>query len=169
MHEPNDRPSEHEPPRRTFLFAGAAMAGGLAAGYGMFASIAVRFLYSGAAGDRVWVFVSSLQQMRKGDSVRFRAPDGATINVTRSGDAGTAADFLALSSTCPHLGCQVHWEGDKNRYFCPCHNGVFDPSGRGTGGPPGEAGQSLKQYPLRVENGLLFLEASAGPLGGARS
>lgn len=155
--------------RRGFLLAGVAMTGGLAAGYGAFGAIAARFLYPSAAPDRIWVFVATLQQIKKGESVLFRAPDGAPVNITRRGDAGTADDFLALSSTCPHLGCQVHWESDKNRYFCPCHNGVFDPVGHGIGGPPGDAGQSLKQFPLRVENGLLFLETAAPSAGGKRA
>ena len=29
----------------------------------------------------------------------------------------------------------MHWEGDKNRYFCPCHNSQFDTSGRIRKGP----------------------------------
>ena len=28
----------------------------------------------------------------------------------------------------------------------------------GTSGPPGEAGQSLSRYPLRIDNGLLYIE-----------
>ena len=32
------------------------------------------------------------------------------------------------------------------------------PSGTATGGPPGEAGQSLPQFPLKVEKGLLYIE-----------
>jgi len=63
----------------------------------------------------------------------------------------------ALSSTCPHLGCQVRWEAQNDRFFCPCHNGVFDQSGVATAGPPGEAGQSLPKYELKVEDGLLHI------------
>ena len=40
----------------------------------------------------------------------------------------------------------------------PCHNGTFDTSGVATGGPPGDAGQNLPLYPLRVEQGMLFIE-----------
>jgi menaquinol-cytochrome c reductase iron-sulfur subunit len=41
-----------------------------------------------------------------------------------------------LSSICPHLGCPIGWQPDKSRFACPCHGGVFDPSGRQTAGPP---------------------------------
>ena len=117
-----------ETDRRSFSFASIAMAGGLAASYGTVGYIG------------------------------FRTPAGATVNITRSADAGAVEDFKALSSVCPHLGCQVHWEQQKNRYFCPCHNGTFDADGVGTGGPPGDAGQSLGSFELRVERGLLYIE-----------
>ncbi len=73
---------------------------------------------------------------------------------------------MALSSTCPHLGCKVHWEAPENRFFCPCHNGAFDPSGRAIAGPPAEAGQSLGRYPLRIEGGLLYIEVPTERLPG---
>jgi Rieske Fe-S protein len=53
----------------------------------------------------------------------------------------------------------VHWEPNNDRFFCPCHNGAFDKSGQPTAGPPKAANQPLIQFPLKVENGLLFVEA----------
>ena len=44
------------------------------------------------------------------------------------------------------------------RFFCPCHNGAFDPQGRATEGPPAAAEQSLTRFPLKVENGLLYIQ-----------
>ena len=52
----------------------------------------------------------------------------------------------------------MHWEPQNERFFCPCHNGAFDASGKATEGPPATAKQELKQFPLRVENGLLYIE-----------
>ncbi len=144
------------PGRRGFL-ASAAMAGGLAAGYGTFALFAGRFLYPARPAETGWLFVADLSSFKPRDSLVYRTPAGAPVAVARRGSAGGADDFLALSSTCPHLGCQVHWEAQNNRFFCPCHNGVFDPSGKATAGPPADAGQSLLRYPLKVENGLLFI------------
>jgi Rieske Fe-S protein len=95
--------------------------------------------------------------MKVGDSVRYEGPSGETINIARQARTGSVDDFVALSSTCPHLGCQVRWEPQNDRFFCPCHNGVFNPSGVATGGPPGEAGQRLAEYPLKIEHGLLHI------------
>jgi Rieske Fe-S protein len=135
-----------------------AMAGGLLAGYGTLAYMAGRFLYPSQGRQLTWVYVTEAEQLKPGSTLRYQTPAGQTITITRRGEEGTADDFLALSSTCPHLGCKVHWEEQNNRFFCPCHNGVFDPSGKAIAGPPGEAGQSLPRYALKVVNGLVFLE-----------
>ena len=145
--------------RRTFIdkASKAAMGAGLVAGYGGFGAIAVRYLYPARPDEMSWQYVTEVDRIEPGGALRYQGPAGETINVARQGREGTAEDFIALSSTCPHLGCQVRWEGNNNRFFCPCHNGVFDPSGVAIGGPPAEAGQTLAQYPLKVENGLLHI------------
>jgi Rieske Fe-S protein len=146
--------------RRDFLSRSTslAMAGGLAAGYGAFAGIAGRYLYPAKPEATGWVFVTDVAGMKAGDSLAFRTPTGARAAIARRASTGDVSDFIALSSTCPHLGCQVHWESQNNRFFCPCHNGTFDPTGKATGGPPAEAGQSLPRYPLKIEDGLLYIE-----------
>ncbi len=157
--------------RREFVSraSGMAMVAGLVGGYGAFGAVAGRYLYPARPDDGTWQFVADLNQLRVGDSLRYRAPAGETVNITRTASTGVADDFIALSSACPHLGCQVHWQGPQDRYFCPCHNGTFDAAGVGTGGPPGDAAQSLPRYPLRVDGNLLFILvptmrlADAGP------
>lgn len=143
-----------------WLGMGAALAGA----YGTFAAFMGRFLYPAKQAERGWMFVTNVRELPSGGSLVFRTPAGATVNVTHLGSNNQAEDFRALSSTCPHLGCQVHWEPQNNRFFCPCHNGVFEPSGKAIAGPPGEAGMSLPQYPVKVENGVLFLEVPLAEL-----
>jgi Rieske Fe-S protein len=134
------------------------MAGGLAAGYGTFVAMAGRFLYPAGPSAVGWMYVARVDALKPGDSLVYRAPSGATIVVARQSDSGDADDFIALSSVCPHLGCQVNWESQNNRFFCPCHNGVFNPQGTATSGPPAASGQSLARYPLSIEEGLLYIE-----------
>lgn len=165
----DDAVEPHVHDRRAFLkgTSRAAMTAGLVGGYGGFALVAGRFLYPSRTSDVVWQFVTEVGGLKVGESIRYRGPSGETINITRRGREGGADDFIALSSTCPHLGCQVRWEAQNNRFFCPCHNGVFDPSGKATGGPPGEAGQSLGRYELRVEDGLLLIAVPPPRFGAA--
>jgi Rieske Fe-S protein len=42
----------------------------------------------------------------------------------------------AVSATCTHLGCQVHWEAKDKHFRCPCHGGVYDATGKVLAGPP---------------------------------
>ena len=133
------------------------MVAGLAGGYGAFGAVSLRFLYPTNTDNRMWQFVIETDRIRVGESIRYRGPSGEIVNVARQNRNGDADDFIALSSICPHLGCQVRWEAQNNRFYCPCHNGVFDPSGVATSGPPAEAGQSLSRYPLKIESGLLHI------------
>ncbi len=150
--------------RRQFLagstIAATAMAGGLVAGYGMFLRCAGQYLYPSEEGSE-WMFVTEMSGLSPGQAKTFQSPTGVSVVVTRralaTADSPAAEDFIALSSVCPHLGCRVHWEPQNNRFFCPCHLGAFDPEGKPTAGPPLAANQSLPEYPLKVEGGLLYI------------
>jgi Rieske Fe-S protein len=161
-----------DPDRRRFLASGAvatgAMAGGLALGYGMFFRCAGQYLYPAEEGT-AWMFVTNVASLAPGQAYSFQSPTGVPVVITRKLQSAadqpvTAADFLALSSVCPHLGCRVHWEPQNDRFFCPCHLGTFDPEGRPTGGPPLAANQSLPEYPLKVDNGLLYINMPIKPI-----
>ncbi len=147
--------------RRAFLggASNVAMMVGLAAGYGGLAAFAVRYLFPAKDAPKQWVYVAPVDEIASGHARPFVTPSGARVAIARVKEGSTADAFIALSSTCPHLGCQVHWEAPVGRFVCPCHNGQFDSNGKALAGPPAAAGQSLLRFPLRVENGLLFLEA----------
>jgi len=144
--------------RRSFLgkVSGLAMAGGLVAGYGTFLVYAGRYLYPAHPTRTAWFFVTDVKSMRPGDSLDYTTPNGVPLTITHRRPGESGGDFLALSRTCPHLGCQVKWENGKKRYFCPCHGGVFTAEGEGVEGPPKDL--DLPRYPLKVEKGLLFIE-----------
>jgi Rieske Fe-S protein len=143
------------------------MGAGLAAGYGTFGVMLGRFVFPAGGSDRTWLFVCTTEQLQTGEALDFLTPAGAKIVVTRLGEGMESKDYLALSSVCPHLGCRVHWEANNDRFFCPCHNGAFDRSGQPTEGPPKTANQSLLQFPLKVEKGLLFVAAPVASVGQA--
>ena len=157
--------------RRGFLsiLSFLTMITGLAGGYGMFASLACRFLFPAEGTAKRWLFVSELSSIDTGQSILFRDPAGQLISIMRKGSEESIDSFVALSSICPHLGCSVHWEPQNKRFFCPCHNGAFDTQGNPLEGPPAVSGQSLDRFGLKIENGLLFIEVSAVSLLGSVS
>jgi Rieske Fe-S protein len=48
----------------------------------------------------------------------------------------------------------VRWIAEQDRFFCPCHNGVFDKSGNVVSGPPPRA---LDRFETKIEDGVLFI------------
>jgi len=42
----------------------------------------------------------------------------------------------ARSLWCTHMGCEVRWRAQEERYHCPCHGGIYDASGAVVSGPP---------------------------------
>jgi menaquinol-cytochrome c reductase iron-sulfur subunit len=54
----------------------------------------------------------------------------------------------ALSTVCPHTGCAVDWEGQENKFICPCHHSVFDERGGYLSGP---APRGMDTLETRVE------------------
>jgi quinol---cytochrome c reductase iron-sulfur subunit, bacillus type len=62
--------------------------------------------------------------------------------------------YIAMSNICTHLGCHVRWIAEQNHFFCPCHNGEFDPSGNVIAGPPP---RPLNRYDVKVEAGQLYV------------
>jgi Rieske Fe-S protein len=156
----SERDEDPPPTGRRHLLTTAskvAMTVGLVGSYGTCGYVGLQYVRP-RAGKKARLFVSDVAGMKPGDAIDFVLPGGAKVAVARQGEAGTADDFIALSSTCPHLGCQVHWQGAEKRFFCPCHNGTFDAAGKPTGGPPKSDGTPLVRYPLVVEAGLLYLE-----------
>jgi Rieske Fe-S protein len=65
-------------------------------------------------------------------------------------------DFVAMSSICTHLGCRVRWIPEREQFYCPCHDGVFDKEGNVVSGPPP---RPLDRYEIKVEDNQLLILA----------
>lgn len=82
----------------------------------------------------------------------YRETAEKVVYVKRDGD-----EFTVFSAVCTHLGCGVRWDEAGNRFFCPCHGGVFDVTGKVVGGPPP---RPLTRLRAKVQAGeVLVLEA----------
>jgi len=64
-------------------------------------------------------------------------------------------DFSVMSNICTHLGCRVRWIADDERFYCPCHNGVFAKDGSVVSGPPP---RPLDRFESKVEDGVLYIK-----------
>lgn len=66
----------------------------------------------------------------------------------------TEEGYRVLSGICTHLGCRVSWEPHHDRFFCPCHAGVFGPDGRVVDGPPPSP---LVDFEVEVDDTLIYM------------
>ncbi len=72
----------------------------------------------------------------------YQTREQSVVFLDREGDG-----YRALSATCAHLGCRVHWDQPNGQYRCPCHGGVYDREGRVVAGPPP---RGLTRIPVRL-------------------
>jgi cytochrome b6-f complex iron-sulfur subunit len=81
---------------------------------------------------------------------RFFELNGAAAVIVRKQDGRLAV----LSAVCPHLGCIVQWEADRQDFLCPCHAGYFTADGVVISGPPPRA---LAKIPFTEANGVVTI------------
>lgn len=62
--------------------------------------------------------------------------------------------FLALSSTCTHLGCSLPWNEEEKQFICPCHSSKFDITGDVISTP---APRALDQFKVELVNGKVHV------------
>ncbi len=65
---------------------------------------------------------------------------------------------IALSRRCPHLGCLVGFDSEKDEFVCPCHQSRFNLEGRYLAGP---AKKDLSLLKLKETEGGFLLEIQA--------
>ena len=146
-----------ENPRRDFLskifiVLGVAFAYGTLLFEGLFFIIPKK-----RKTEKIKIYAGRLNQYKLGTVKAFYDLEGNEIMIMRHD-----TELKAFSSVCPHLGCRVHWEADKNEFFCPCHKGIFNSNGVAISGPPADANQSLKKVPVEVDENsqIVYIEVN---------
>lgn len=138
--------------RRGFLTS-VLMWSSIGLAYGIGAFHFLRYLVPlGQTAKYRELFVGSVDQLEVGQSRTVRSPSGDSYVMAR-----TPEGYRVLSDVCPHLGCRVHWEPSNDRFFCPCHAGVFDADGKATAGPPAEANQNLARLETVIRGNSVFV------------
>lgn len=85
----------------------------------------------------------------KGLTRQWAAPPRSIVETLPPGHGGVVAlagrktgiykspggAVTAVDVRCPHMGCQLEWNGDEASWDCPCHGSRFDCRGRLLSGP----------------------------------
>lgn len=116
----------------------------------------------------VWRPVGSVDSFKVGTTVVVKYLDASPLpwaGVTANTAAWLRRDsedkFIAFSINCTHLGCPVRWLSEAELFMCPCHGGVYYKDGTVAAGPPPKP---LPQYPVRVRDGQVEIQASPIPI-----
>ncbi len=135
-----------------------------------------RFLVSSVTRGRAngylsWVPLAPSSDFPEGETrlATFRNPyvmptDGKTVDTACWVRRIQGDQFQVFAVNCMHLGCPVRWFPQSGLFMCPCHGGVYYRDGSRASGPP-ERG--LVEYPYKIENGVLTIQAGELPTPGA--
>jgi nitrite reductase/ring-hydroxylating ferredoxin subunit len=119
------------------------------------------------AGTTLLAVLGLLQQPRETEALPIAraadVPEGQALYFTYPDPDDQAVllrlprdQFVAYSQRCTHLSCAVYYQAERNRLYCPCHEGSFDPqTGEPIAGPPQ---RRLAQIRLRRDGDLLVAE-----------
>ena len=135
--------------RRGFLLT-AGMVLSLIASYGTAAIYGLRFLFPRRRKTEPQrIYITSADELRRDGTRTFRDLAGHDVLLVE-----TSKGYRAISTTCTHLGCHVYWEPENTRFFCPCHEAVFDVDGNVVSGPPP---RPLARYDVEEESGAIYV------------
>jgi menaquinol-cytochrome c reductase iron-sulfur subunit len=120
-----------------------------------------------------WVSLGKVSEFPEGETrlATFRNPnvmpaDGKTVDTACWVRHVEGEQFQVFAINCMHLGCPVRWFPQSGLFMCPCHGGVYYQNGARASGPP-ERG--LFEYPYKVKDGLITIQAGELPTPGAPS
>ena len=135
----------------------------------------VRYLLSSVPRGRgdsylSWVPLGRVSEFPEGETrlATFRNPnvmptDGKTVDTACWVRRIAGDQFQVFAVNCAHLGCPVRWFPQSGLFMCPCHGGVYYRNGSRASGPP-ERG--LFEYPHKIENGMVTIQAGELPTPG---
>src|SRR6266566_1423554 len=135
-----------------------------------------RFLLSSISRGRAngyldWVSLGSVAQFPEGETrlATFRNPlvmptDGKTVDTACWVRRIEGDQFQVFAINCAHLGCPVRWFPQSGLFMCPCHGGVYYRDGSRASGPPD---RGLFEYPYKVQDGLVTIQAGELPTPGS--
>lgn len=142
----NDKPPDKS--RRDFLTK-LFMRGGLLASSALIIKLGVDYVFpSMEAPPLRKLLIGRIDELELGEAKEFQVGD-ATLFLIKTEDR-----YKVFSSICTHLGCKINWEAHRNRFYCPCHKGIFNSNGDVVEGPPPRA---LDEFKVEVDKKLVYM------------
>ncbi len=158
----SSEPSQKDSSRRRFLSGAiAAMGGVITAVVGI---PAIAYIVGPALTQQAveWIQLGSVRKVEKGTPTLFKVTlthQTGWVTSQEEIDAYVLTDdgqnFVALSNICTHLGCRLRWIPEQGKFFCPCHNGIFNKDGSIVSGPQP---RPMDRFQTKLENDTIFIK-----------
>jgi Rieske Fe-S protein len=138
----------------------------------------VQFVFSSVTRSRSdgylsWLPIGRVNDFPEGETrlATFRNPyetptDGKTAETACWVRRIDGEQFQVFAVNCAHLGCPVRWFPQSGLFMCPCHGGAYYRDGSRASGPP-ERG--LFEYPIKIQDGVITIQAGELPTPGSAS
>jgi Rieske Fe-S protein len=135
--------------RRTFL--NTLFFGWIAAFFSgtLYALLKFAFPTLGKEPDFVVLNRKDFENLEKNSVKPF--PWGGTVGLYYRKENGSV---LALKGVCSHMECNVAYRPVEKRFYCACHQGWFDDTGKNIAGPPP---RPLEIFEIREEGEKLII------------
>src|SRR5688572_28599032 len=112
----------HKTDRRTFLGASAALA-----------TAATLLPHATFAKEALTADLGKITDLDSGEPVlvteQFRDGSGKKVKEEKvyvlAVKSGGGIEWVVLSAICTHLKCKIKFNGEKDRFVCPCHGSEF--------------------------------------------
>ncbi len=151
IHSMESHDTPESPARRSFIQIGLGAVGlGYAGiiGYPIYQYLSTPAQKAAAAGNVTSTTLDGADKLPAKSVMMFKFGSEPAMLIHHADGS-----WVALGAVCSHLGCTVSFEADKNRIFCACHGGVYDPkTGETVSGPPPKG---LKKFKVEVTDGRI--------------
>ena len=145
--------------RRCFFSAAAAGWALFAAGFGGLVSILGAFMAPRVDFGKSQKFRAGPLDKYSPNSVSEEYKSSQRVWIVRDDEK-----LFAISTVCTHLGCTPNWEGNENKFKCPCHgSGFFGPRAGVQAGVnfEGPAPRPLERYKVSLsDDGQILVDKS---------
>ena len=139
---------EEQQSRRSFL-VGLGIIGAVVVAAGVFIRNVFAFLFPPVGEKKYHKYLVAKEGEIEAGEAKEVTLGNAPVYIVNVDDS-----YKVFSGICTHLGCIIRWEQEKERFYCPCHKGIFDKTGQVIGGPPP---RPLDEYRVEVEDNLVFI------------
>lgn len=148
---------EHKKTRRSFL-VNFGIVGVMVIAAGTFLKSIIEFIHPGSQEKKFHKYL-----VAKTGEIEIGQAKEITLGETPVFIVHLEDTYKAYSGICTHLGCLIRWEEKDEHFYCPCHQGYFDKTGKVTAGPPP---RPLDEFVVEVEDNLVYMhipEKMKGP------